>query len=75
MAVVAALLLVTGLVLAVGATRVRRRRWRGADPFTGDERGAPEPALVHPAIVQLVYLGWVLFLSGLVLGVLDMTVL
>jgi hypothetical protein len=61
---VAATLAVLGLALALGATRDRRRRWRHARPFAGDERAAPEPALVPNTRVYLVYLGWLLVAAG-----------
>jgi hypothetical protein len=63
---VAAILAATGAVIATAATRDRRARWRRARPFAGDERAAPEPALVPGSTVYLVYLGWTLVVAGAV---------
>lgn len=62
--VVGALLIVVGAMVGVGATRRRRRRWREAWPFAGGERAAPEPVLVPPSTVFLVYTGWLLVTAG-----------
>lgn len=53
-----------GTVAIVAATRDRRRRWADARPFAGDERAAPEPALVPNLVVLVVYLGWLLIAAG-----------
>lgn len=60
----ATVLVAAGLVVALGATRDRRRRWRRARPFVGGERAAPEPVLVPTATVVSVYLGWLLVAAG-----------
>lgn len=64
---VAVALLGSGLPLLAAATYDRRRRWRQAEPFVGDERGAPEPVLVPNGVVYLVYLGGGLAAAGLLL--------
>jgi hypothetical protein len=63
-------LVLLGAALVVVATSARRSRWRAAQPFAGDERAAPEDALVPRSAVYAVYLGWLLVGAGaLVLAV------
>ena len=68
MLVVAATLVVLGLLTAAQATVSRRDRWRAAGQFGGDEKGAPEPAVVPNPVVFAVYLGWLLLAAGFGLG-------
>lgn len=65
-------LLAVGLTMVATATRARRRRWRQVQPFAGDERGAPEVALVPVTVMYLVYLGWVLTVAGVGLALLAL---
>lgn len=61
-------LIVVGAAVSAIATLDRRRRWRRAEPFAGDERAAPEPALVPNTTVYVVYVGWLLIAIGGVAG-------
>lgn len=64
MILLGAALMALGVVIVLVATLDRRRRWREARPFAGDERAAPEPALVPNPVVYLAYLGWLLIAAG-----------
>lgn len=71
MGVPAVILLAVGLAVITAATHRRRQLWRAASPFAGDERCAPEPALVQNWIIYLVYLGWLVAIAGAGLGLAE----
>lgn len=73
LAVAVSVAVVLGAALVVVATAARRRRWHAAEPYAGDERAAPEPALVPPSTVYSVYLGWLLLAAGVLLLVVGLT--